>query len=67
VPLINTCEGRSAEIAGSSRGPHDRALGRNRRNGLSRARSRRRRRELLARDGLRADSSQSQQRLTTEG
>ena len=67
APLINTCECRSAEIAGRSRGPHDRALGRDRRNGRSRVRSRRRGRELLERDGLRADSSQPQQRLTSEG
>jgi hypothetical protein len=67
APSINTCEARSAEIAGPSRGPHDRALGRDRRNGRSRVRSRRRGRELLERDGLRADSSQPQQRLTSEG
>jgi hypothetical protein len=45
APLINTCEGRSAEIAGPSRGPYDRARSRDRRNGRSRARSRRRGRE----------------------
>jgi hypothetical protein len=65
--LINTREGRSAEIDGPFRGPHDRALDRNRRSGRSRARSRRRGRELLERDGLRADSSQPQRRWTSEG